>query len=182
MSATLLTKLLEAGTPPELVGEVAMALARAEAAQEILEKRRAKDRERKAIPRNSTESEESVEIHDKGSPEVPPPAPPLPKPSKTSPLSPPKIEEDRVDPEDVLEAWNVMAEDAGLPKAKMTPERRRKLNTFVKRHPVDDITEAIWAVPKSRFLCGENDRGWKANIDFFLQPSSFTKIQERSFA
>ena len=158
-----------------------MELARSEAAKEILEKRRAKDRKRKAVPRNSTESEESAEFHDKGSLEVSPLEPPLPKPSKTSPYIPPK-NDDRVEPEDVLEAWNVMAEDAGLPKAKMTPERRRKLNTFVKRHPVDDITEAIWAVPKSRFLCGENDRGWKANIDFFLQPSSFTKIQERSFA
>jgi hypothetical protein len=182
MSAALLEKLLNAGTPVALVAEVAAELARAQAAQELLEERRAKDRQRKRVPRNSTESTESAEFHDKGSLEVSPPEPPLPEPSKISPLSPPKIEEDRVDPEDVLEAWNVMAEDAGLPKAKMTPERRRKLNTFVKRHPVDDITEAIWAVPKSRFLCGENDRGWKANIDFFLQPSSFTKIQERSFA
>ena len=43
MNSVLLTKLLEAGTPPELVGEVAMALARAEAAQDALTRFREKD-------------------------------------------------------------------------------------------------------------------------------------------
>lgn len=74
-----------------------------------------------------------------------------------------------------------MAEGAGVPIAKLTPERRRKLGTFVRRHTIDDITEAIWAVPRSPFLCGENDRGWKAGIDFMLQPTSFTKLIEGTY-
>lgn len=86
-----------------------------------------------------------------------------------------------VSPEQVVEAWNTMADSAGVPKAKLTPERRRKLATFVRRHTTDDITEAIWAVPRSPFLCGENDRGWKAGIDFILQPSSFTKLIEGTY-
>lgn len=86
-----------------------------------------------------------------------------------------------VSPEHVLEAWNVMASETGVPKARMTPERRKKLATFVRRHSIDDITEAIWAIPSSPFLCGENDRGWKAGIDFLLQPSSFTKIVEGTY-
>lgn len=81
----------------------------------------------------------------------------------------------------VLEAYNLMAEEAGLSKAKMTPERRKKLKTFTTRHKVEDITEAIWAIPRTPFLCGENDRGWKANLDFLLQPKSFTKILEGSY-
>lgn len=81
----------------------------------------------------------------------------------------------------VLEAWNVMADQTGVHKARMTDERRRKLRIFVKRHTIDDITEAIWAVPKSAFLCGENDRGWKAGLDFLLQPSSFTKLIEGTY-
>jgi hypothetical protein len=84
--------------------------------------------------------------------------------------------------EQVLEAYNAMAEMAGLSKARMTPERRKKLKTFVKRHPIDDITEAIWAIPKSRFLCGENDRGWKADLDFLLEPKKFTRLLEGSYA
>lgn len=65
VSAALITKLIEAGTPANLVGEVAMALAHAQAAVGTLEKRRAKDRERKAVPRNSEESTEGAEIRDR---------------------------------------------------------------------------------------------------------------------
>jgi hypothetical protein len=97
MNSALLAKLLEAGTPVDLVAEVASELARAEAASELLEQRRAKDRERKRTsPQISEESVESEEIPEtagtvgKGSLEVSPPAPPHPKPSKTAPLSPPK--------------------------------------------------------------------------------------------
>lgn len=86
-----------------------------------------------------------------------------------------------VSPEQVVEAWNTMADGCGVHKAKLTPDRRRKLNTFIRRNPIEDITEAIWAVPRSPFLCGENDRGWKAGIDFILQPSSFTKLIEGTY-
>lgn len=70
MSAALLTKLIEAGTPAALVAEVAAELARAQAAVEILETRKAKDRQRKRTALNSGEihgtprkSEEVAEIH-----------------------------------------------------------------------------------------------------------------------
>jgi hypothetical protein len=33
----------------------------------------------------------------------------------------------------------------------------------------------------SPFLCGENDRGWKANLDFVLQKTSFTRLMEGSY-
>lgn len=104
----------------------------------------------------------------------------------TPPVSPEMISDEinlpPVTEEHVLEAYNAMAEKAGLSKAKMTPERRKKIRTFIKRHPIDDITEAIWSVPKSRFLCGENDRGWKANLDFLLEPKKFTRLLEGSYA
>jgi hypothetical protein len=93
MSAALLARLIEAGTPAALVGEVAMELAKAQAVADILEQRKAKDRERKRLPRTSAESEETAEIQEQGFPEVSPPAPPLPNPSNTAPLSPPIQEE-----------------------------------------------------------------------------------------
>lgn len=100
--------------------------------------------------------------------------------SETTP-APQKNGMDAVQPEQVIEAWNVMAEQTGVIKAKLTDDRRRKLKTFLRRHKIEDITEAIWAVPRSSFLCGENDRGWKAGIDFLLQPSSFTKLIEGTY-
>lgn len=63
MSAALLTKLIEAGTPADLIAEVALELSRAQAASELIQQRRAKDRERKRVPRKSVESTESAEIH-----------------------------------------------------------------------------------------------------------------------
>ncbi|KQM37958.1 hypothetical protein [Sphingomonas sp. Leaf10] len=82
-------------------------------------------------------------------------------------------------PEHVVEAWNDMADRKGLAKVRaLTPERRRKLNNRIRSHPVEHWTEAIDAIERSPFLLGENDRGWRADFDFLLQPSSFTKLIE----
>ena len=93
----------------------------------------------------------------------------------------PQNDDEPVKPEHVIEAWNAMADTCGLPKARMTPSRRTKLKTFVKRNPVEDITEAIWRVPSSDFLCGRNGRDWRADLDFLLNPSKFPKILEGSY-
>lgn len=74
MSAALLTKLIEAGTPADLVAEVAMELGRALAAAELLEQRRAKDRQRKRLPRKSAESGESAETRRPPKENIKPPA------------------------------------------------------------------------------------------------------------
>jgi hypothetical protein len=38
--------------------------------------------------------------------------------------------------------------------------------------------EALRGVERSRHCRGENDRGWRADIDFVLQPKSFTRLIE----
>ena len=104
-------------------------------------------------------------------------------PEISNEISPPPENDDDPDlkPEHVLEAYNAVAERCGLSKARMTPERRKKLNGFVKRHSIDDITEAIHGLETSPFLRGDNDRGWKADFDFLLQPKSFTKLIEGTY-
>lgn len=85
-------------------------------------------------------------------------------------------------PEHVVEVWNDLATRHGLPLVKkMTPERRKKLNTFIRRHTIDDITEAIAAIPKSPFLLGQNGRGWRASFDWFLEPRNLTKLTEATY-
>lgn len=84
-------------------------------------------------------------------------------------------------PEHVVEAWNEMAGRLGLSKAKLTPERRKKLASRVRCIPVEDWTEAIAAVERAPFLRGENSKGWRANFDFLLQPTSFTKLIEGTY-
>jgi hypothetical protein len=91
MSADLLARLITAGTPADLIAEVAMELSRAQAAVEVLQQRRSKDRERKRVPRKSEESTETAEIQQTPSSFEVSPQTPLPKSSNQSksPLSPP---------------------------------------------------------------------------------------------
>lgn len=84
-------------------------------------------------------------------------------------------------PEHVLEAWNDMAARIGLPKAKMTPDRRKALNVRIRAYSVTDFTEAIECVERNPWMHGENDRGWRADFDFFLQQKSFVKLVEGSY-
>jgi uncharacterized protein YdaU (DUF1376 family) len=91
-------------------------------------------------------------------------------------------DDEKLKPEHVLEAWNDMARTAGLQSAKlMTPARRKRLRSMVAQHPPDDFAAALDAVARSSWCRGENDRGWKADFDFFLQPKSFTKLLEGSY-
>lgn len=109
--------------------------------------------------------------------------PPSATPVISNEITPPAQNDDLpvLREEHVLEAYNATAARAGLPKAKMTPERRKRIKTFIRRHEIDDITEAIAAMERSPFCRGENDRGWKANFDFLLQPSSFAKLTEGTY-
>lgn len=176
-NAAALQLMLDKGMTLKDVAEIAAAMeSRSKAAE-----RQSRYRKRKAsvpksdvtgdvtFPLNESISKPPVSSEPEGSTETP-------TTPKSNGKAPPAVS-----PEQVVEAWNTMADGAGVPKAKLTPERRRKLSTFVRRHTIDDITEAIWAVPRSPFLCGENDRGWKAGIDFILQPSSFTKLIEGTY-
>ena len=80
---------------------------------------------------------------------------------------------------EVIEAWNKLADDCGLPKiARMTESRKRQLAARIRDHPFEDWAAALAAVRRSPFCKGDNPRGWRANFDFLLQPSSFTKLLE----
>lgn len=83
MNASLLTRLIAAGTPAELVAEVAAELARGQAMIDLVEQRRKRDRVRKTPPRNSAETEEIPEFQDD-----PPKAPTPPNTLNTLPPSP----------------------------------------------------------------------------------------------
>jgi DNA-binding transcriptional regulator YhcF (GntR family) len=84
-------------------------------------------------------------------------------------------------PEHVVEAWNEMAGRCGLAKARMTEPRRRSLAARIRQHPIEDWTEAIDAVERNPWMHGANDKGWRADIDFLLQPKSFTRLIEGSY-
>lgn len=85
--------------------------------------------------------------------------------------------------DEVVNAWNNLAKDRDLPKVlKITPARRKQIQARIREYDHDDWSTALTAIYKSKFLCGDNDRGWKANIDFLLQPSSFVKLIEGAYS
>lgn len=92
-------------------------------------------------------------------------------------------EKPKISVEDVVDAWNDLAKDRDLPKVlKITPARRKQIQARIREYSPDDWSTALTAIYKSKFLCGDNDRGWKANIDFLLQPSSFVKLIEGAYS
>lgn len=79
--------------------------------------------------------------------------------------------------------YNLMAENSGLAKAeKLTSDRRKKIGARLKDHSLEAWNRALEAVELSPFLLGQNDRGWRADLDFMCQPDSFNRIIEGFYA
>jgi len=82
-----------------------------------------------------------------------------------------------------FDLWNETARRLGLPVAqKLTPERRRHLTARLRQHGRDDWERALENLAEAPFCLGENQRGWRADLDFVLQPKSFNRLLEGVYA
>lgn len=54
-------------------------------------------------------------------------------------------------------------------KFRVTPERSKKIKLRLKTYKIEEIKKAIYNLSKSKFHNGENDRGWRATIDFITR-------------
>lgn len=63
-------------------------------------------------------------------------------------------------------------------RVKLTPERRAKIRLRVKDAGEDMVAKAIRNTAASPWHRGENDRGWKATLDFIVQ--SYEKVERLS--
>lgn len=96
------------------------------------------------------------------------------------PLKPPALSSDCLN--EAVTAYNAIAAEVGLPKAKaLTPDRRKHLKARLAEHGLDGWREAMEGL-RAPFCLGSNDRGWKANLDFCLQPKSLSKLREDAYA
>lgn len=87
-----------------------------------------------------------------------------------------------VRPIEIVEAWNITAAELGLARVvKLTADRKRKLAARCKDTSLEEFQDALATIRRSRFLQGQNDRSWKADFDFFLQPKSLAKLIEGSY-
>jgi uncharacterized protein YdaU (DUF1376 family) len=83
---------------------------------------------------------------------------------------------------EVMDAWQERMVPLGFPRiAKMTGQRERMLNARLKDSTLEEWTKVFDALERSNFCRGENDRGWKADFDFLLQPKSFTGLLEGKY-
>lgn len=80
-----------------------------------------------------------------------------------------------------LEAFNEVAEQAGWPKARMNDRRRKAIRRMLAEHGLEGWRNGLAKARGSPFLCGENDREWRADLDFLLRPQAFTKVLEGSY-
>lgn len=84
-----------------------------------------------------------------------------------------------VEIEKAIEVYSETAARCGLPLPRaITPQRRKKIAGVLRAHGLDAWTEAVQRMGSSEFCCGQNERGWKGDIDFLLQPKSFMRLIE----
>lgn len=69
-----------------------------------------------------------------------------------------------------------------LPKVRcITDKRKQAISKIIKKYSTDDILIVLKNANDSSFLIGNNDRGWKADIDFILREDKFVSILEGKY-
>lgn len=113
---------------------------------------------------------------------------PTPTYKKNSPKGELVISQGSMTPPDqvglMVESWNVLAEQHRLPKVQtLTETRRKKAKARLKDlGGLDGWREALVKVSQSPLCLGNNDRGWRANFDFLMQPSKLAKLMEGNYS
>lgn len=78
--------------------------------------------------------------------------------------------------------WNALAARLALPIARdLTAGRRKAINARLAEAGLAGWREALAAVEASPHCRGENDRGWRADIDFLATAAKFQRLREGSF-
>lgn len=87
------------------------------------------------------------------------------------------------DVRDAVGIYNQAAARVGWPLAQRITGSRRSacLSRLGECGGLEGWRAAIERAERSGFLRGESDKGWRADLDFFLQSKSFTKLMEGSY-
>jgi hypothetical protein len=174
--AEVLDALLAAGATAEMI----VAAVKADLYQDDIkqQEKREKDAARQRKSRTNRGMPRNVTVTPRDGCDTPPndiySNPPLPSEAKASAL--PIAEK-------VVEAWNAMATENGLPTARaLNPGRRKHLAARIREHGEQAVFEAIEKLGKSDWHCGRKPGSdWKADLGWLLKsPESFQKMLERS--
>lgn len=87
-------------------------------------------------------------------------------------------EESTAEAKELIEEYNSICGEK-LPKAiQITAKRKRAIKARLKTYSRDEIIKVFSLANESKFLCGDNDRGWKADIDWLLNENNMIKVLE----
>jgi hypothetical protein len=84
-------------------------------------------------------------------------------------------------PADLRSLWNAEA-DPRLPRwRELTPKRSQQAAARLREHPLAEWRIILDRINASPFCLGQNDRGWKADVEFFLRPDTATRVLEGKY-
>jgi len=83
-------------------------------------------------------------------------------------------------PQDFVARWNAIP---GVQQCrKLTAERRKHFRARTADPDwTDHLAEALARIGASEFCRGGNDRGWRADVDWFLRPDTLTRVIEGKY-
>lgn len=80
----------------------------------------------------------------------------------------------------VVEMYNQIC--SNMPKVReLTDNRKKAIQRILKHHDIGTLKEVFEKANSTSFLLGDNDKGWKANLDFILKEDKFVCIMEGKY-
>lgn len=90
-------------------------------------------------------------------------------------------EKNRIEYNNIVEIYNQNC--TNLSKVlKITEKRKNSIRKFLKEFTIDDFINICKLANENDFLTGNNDRNWKADLDFLLRPDKATAILENKYS
>ena len=80
----------------------------------------------------------------------------------------------------VIQQWNSLGLGQ-IRKVVSGTERERLLKKRIKDYGIDDVLRAIENVRTSKFLNGNNSKGWIITFDWFIKPNNFPKVLDGNY-
>jgi uncharacterized protein YdaU (DUF1376 family) len=99
------------------------------------------------------------------------------------PLSTERLEGEgkKPSPSDLRDAWNAIVTEP-LPKCReLSDQRKRHAQIRLTERSLEDWQAVIARINASPFCRGDNDRGWRADFDWLLQPGTALKVLEGKY-
>ena len=80
----------------------------------------------------------------------------------------------------VIDAWNALGLQ-NIRRIAPGTDRDQWLRKRIRDYGIDAVLEAVEKVRGSRFLMGENKRGWQITFDWFIRPNNFPKVLDGNY-